>query len=186
MTGPSPWSKQQHNLPDWVEALSPPTATPSNMAPKELPHSKQKEELPLHKALTRSQQEAFSRDSWLVHKAKEECYPENCPHFNSENSCDLMDIFQNMIESAGLLGSEIYEIQDTWTGRCELEYANYTIKTLLKGPKFFHPMSPSESSKVMGLTNIHHPDALHLFIRVTHCLWCGKEGQNEGLIISHL
>ena len=50
-------------------------------------------------------------------------------------------------------------------GQCELEYANYTLKTLPKGLKFFHLVSPSESLKVMGLTNIHHPDALSPFQR---------------------
>ena len=38
----------------------------------------------------------------------------------------------------------------------------------------------------MGLTGIHHPDALCHFNRVTHCPWCGKEGQNEGTVINHL
>ena len=96
-----------------------------NVAPEEPPCSKQ-EETPFHKALSRSQQEAFSRDSQLLCKAWKEYYQENHLHFNSENSCNLIDIFQNMIESASLLGSEIYEIQETWTGRHELEYANYT------------------------------------------------------------
>ena len=107
-------------------------------------------------------------------------------HFNSENSCNLTDVFWNMIESAGLLGSEIYEIQDTWTGRHELEYANYALNSLPKGLKFFCPVSPSESLKVMGLTNIHHLDALCHFNGVTHCPWYEKEGQNEGTIINHL
>ena len=91
-----------------------------------------------------------------------------------------------MIESTSLLGSEIFEIQETWTGQHELEYANYALKTLPKGLKFFYPVSPSESPKVMGLTNIHHPDAFHHFNRVTHCLWCRKEGQNEGMIVNHV
>ena len=184
-TGPSPWSKWQHNLPDWVEALSPPVAT-SNVAPEEPPHSKWKEEMPLHKALTRSWQEAFSWDSQLVHKTREEYYQKNCPHFNSENSCDLTDVFWNMVELFSLLGSEIYEIQETWTGRHELEYANYSLKILPKGLKFFHPVSSSESLKVMGLTSIHLPDALHHFSRLTHCPWCGKEGQNKGMVVKHL
>ena len=91
-----------------------------------------------------------------------------------------------MIESASLLGSEIYEIQETWTGRHELEYANYALKILPKGLMFFCPVSPSESLKVIVLTSIHHPDALHCLNGVTHCLWCGKKGQNEGTIINHL
>ena len=61
-----------------------------------------------------------------------------------------MDVFWNMIESAGLLGSKIYEFQDTWTGRHELEYANYTLKTLPKGLEFFHPMSPLRVAKGHG------------------------------------
>ena len=36
-----------------------------------------------------------------------------------------MDVFWNMVESASLLGSKIYEIQENWTGRHELECANY-------------------------------------------------------------
>ena len=107
-------------------------------------------------------------------------------HFNSETSCNLTDIFLNMIESASLLGSKLYEIQETWTGQHELEYANYALKTLPKVLKFFHPVFPSESPKVMGFTSIHHPNALCCFNGVTHCLWCGKEGQNEGMVISHL
>ena len=98
----------------------------------------------------------------------------------------MVDVFQSMIKSTGLLHSEIYEIQETWTGQCKLEYTNYALKTLLKGLKFFCPVSPLESPKVMGLTSIHHPDALHCFNGVTHCLWCGKEGQNKENIANHL
>ena len=138
--------------------------------------------MPFHKALSRSCQEAFSRDSRLVQKAGEDYYQGNCLHFNSETSCDLMDIFWNMIESAGLIGSEIYKIQETWTGQHELEYANYTLKTVLKGLKFFCPVSPLESPKAMGLTGIHHPNALCHFNGVTHCPCCGKKWQNEGTV----
>ena len=33
---------------------------------------------------------------------------------------------------------------------------------------------------------IHDTDALCCFNGMTHCPWCGKEGQNEGTIINHL
>ena len=42
-----------------------------------------------------------------------------------------------MIETAGLLGSAIYEIQEEWTGWDELQHANYVLRTLPKGLKFF-------------------------------------------------
>ena len=98
----------------------------------------------------------------------------------------MAHIFQSMIKSTHLLSSEIYEIRETWTGWSKLQYANYTLRSLPKRLKFFCPVSPSESPKVMGLTSIHHPDTLHHFNGVTHCLWCGKEGQNEGIIVNHL
>ena len=98
----------------------------------------------------------------------------------------MADVFRSMIKSAGLLSSEIYEIQETWTGQSKLQHPNYTLWTLPKGLKFLCQVSPSESLKVMGLTAIHHPNTLHHFNRVAHCLWCGKELQYEGTIINHL
>ena len=98
----------------------------------------------------------------------------------------MTGVFQNMVESTSLLSSEVYKIRENWTGWQELQYANHALRTLPKGLKFFCPVSPTESPKVMGLTSIHHPNALHHFNGVTHCLWCGKEGQNEGTIINHL
>ena len=85
-----------------------------------------------------------------------------------------------MITSANLLGSQIYEIQGVWTGWEELQYANNALKTSPKGPWFFHPISPLELPKVMGLTGIHNPDALCLIVSMTFCPWCRKEGQKEG------
>ena len=111
-TGPLPWSIQQHHLPDQMGPSSPSEAT-SKVTPEEKSHSKQKEEMPLHKTLSRSCQEAFSKDSKLVQKAREDYFWGNQPHFNSENSCDLIDVFHNMIESMGLLGSKIFEIHET-------------------------------------------------------------------------
>ena len=121
-----------------------------------------------------------------MQKAREEYYWENCPHFNNENSCDMMVVFQNMVKSTGLLSLEIHKIREKWTGQRELQYANLALRTMPKGLKFFHPVSPSESPKVMSLTGVHHPDALHHFNGVTHCPWCGREGQNKGTIVNHL
>ena len=33
---------------------------------------------------------------------------------------------------------------------------------------------------------IYDQDALCHFSGITHCLWCGKEGQNEGTVVNHL
>ena len=140
----------------------------------------------LYKALTPSCLEAFNQDSSLVRETREEYFKRHCPNFSTENTCDLSEVFWCMIIAAELLGFSIYEIKETWTGPDELWQANYTPRTLPMGLKFFRAVSPSESLKVMGLMGIHDPDALHHFYWVTHCPWCGKEGQNEGTVVNHL
>ena len=81
-----------------------------------------------------------------------------------------------MITSAGLLGSEIYEIQEFWEGWSKLQYANDTLRALSKGLQFFHAVSPLESPKVMGLAGVHNSEALCHFNSMTFCPWCGKDG----------
>ena len=142
--------------------------------------------MPLHRALTRSHQEAFGWDSSLVMKMREEYFRSHCPNLNNENSCDFTDVFWCMTKTADLLGTAIYKIKEAWTGWDELQQANYALRTLLKGLKFFRAVSPSESPKVMGLMGIHDPDALCCFNGLTHFPWCGKEGQNESTVINHL
>ena len=110
----------------------------------------------------------------------------HCPNFSNENTHDLSDIIWHMVETADLLGFAIYEIKEAWTGQDELQQANYMLRTLQKGLKFFRVVSPLESPKVMGLMGIHDLDTLCHLNGVTHWPWCGKEGQNEGTIINHL
>ena len=117
---------------------------------------------------------------------REEYFKRHCPNFNTENTHGLSDVFWCMAKTAELLGSAIYEIKEVWAGLDELWQATYVLRTLLKGLKFLRVVPPLESPKVMGLTGIHDLDALHHFNRVTHCPWCGKEGQNEGTVINHL
>ena len=91
-----------------------------------------------------------------------------------------------MATNAELLGTSIHEIQASWMGPEKLKQANYTLRALPKGLKFLHVVPPSESPKVMGLIGIHGPDGLCHFSGITHCPWCGKEGQNEGTVVNHL
>ena len=103
-----------------------------------------------------------------------------------EGTHNLTEIFRQMAASAELLGTSIYEIQASWMGPDELKQANYALRSLPKGLKFLNVVPPSESPKVMGLVEIHHLDTLHCFSGITHCPWCGKEGQNEGTMVNHL
>ena len=102
--------------------------------------------------------------------------------FNQDRNCDLSGIFKKLAVSASLLGTNIHEIEASWTGLEELKQANYTLWYLPKGLKFLRVESP----KVMGLVGIHDPDALWDFASFTYCPWCGKGGQNKGMVVNHL
>ena len=65
-----------------------------------------------------------------------------------------------MIMSINFLDSEIYKIQEVWTGWEDLWYANDVSNSLPKSLQFLHPVSPSESPKLMYLKGTHHPDTL--------------------------
>ena len=107
-------------------------------------------------------------------------------NFNQDGNCDLSGIIKKLAMSAGLLGTDIYEIEASWTGLGELKQANYTLQSLPKGLKFLRVVPTSESPKVMGLEGIHDPDAHSHFAGFTYYPWCGKEGQNEGMVVNHL
>ena len=119
-------------------------------------------------------------------KARKEYFSKHSYNFPMEGTHDLLEVFRQMAKSAELLGTSIYKIQVLWTGPDELRQANYALRSLPKGLKFFCVVPPLESPKVMGLVGIHDPDALHCFNSVTHCPWCRKEGQNKGTVVNHL
>ena len=89
-------------------------------------------------------------------------------------------------QSAGLLGEAIHKIQLSWTGPEELKQDTYALQSLPKGLRFLRAVPTSESPKVMGLMGIHNPNALWHYAGYTYCPWCGKEGQNEGMVVNHL
>ena len=99
---------------------------------------------------------------------------------------DLSEVFRHITDTDGLLGLAIYEIQEVWKGPDKLQQASYALRSLLKGLKFLWVVPLSESPKVMGLVGIHTPDTIGHFNGMTHCPWCGKEGQNDGTVINHI
>ena len=101
-----------------------------------------------------------------------------------EGTHDHSEISRQMTASTELLGTSIYEMQVVWTGPDELRQATYALRSLPKDLKFLCVVPPSEFLKVMGLVGIHAPDTLHPFNGMTHCPWCGKEGQNEGTVVN--
>ena len=119
-------------------------------------------------------------------EARKEYFKRHSYNFTVEGTCSLLEVFRQMAESADLLGTAIYEIQEVWKGPDELWQANYALRSLPKGIKFLHVVPLPESPTVMGLVDIHNPDALCHYNGLTHCPWCGKEGQNEGTVVNHL
>ena len=119
-------------------------------------------------------------------EATKEYFKRHSYNFTTEGTCDLGEVFRHMAKSTKLLGSSIYKIQEVWKGPDKLQQANYALRSLPKGLNFLCAVPPSESPKVMGLVGIHDPDTLCHFNGLTHCLWCGKEGQNEGTVVNHL
>ena len=115
-------------------------------------------------------------------------------HFFSNHSCDwatngtndLSNVFRELAESTSLLGEAIYKIQLSWTGPEELKEANYALWSLPKRLRFLRAVPTMESPKVIGLMDIHDPNALQHYAGYTYCHWCGKEGQNEGTVVNHL
>ena len=137
-------------------------------------------------SLQPSHADVFSQDSSPMREARE-CYfathPWDWAHSNTD---DLSDIFRELAQGAGLLGESIHEIQLAWNGPEDLKHANYVLQSLTKGLKFLRVVSTKESPKIMGLKGIHNSNALWHFASYTYCLWCSKDGQNEGTVINHL
>ena len=119
-------------------------------------------------------------------EARKEYFSKHSYNFTMEGTHNISEVFKQIAESTELLGTSIYEIQALWTGPDKLRQANYALRSLPKGLMFLHALPPSESPKVMGLVEIHDLNALHHFNGMTHCPWCGKEGQNEGTVVNHL
>ena len=91
-----------------------------------------------------------------------------------------------MASSMNLLGTEVHEVQEEWSGWQELKATNKTAKASQRDVHFFRLVAPTESSKITGLEGTHLPKALWQHSGLSFCLWCGKEGQNEGMVVNHL
>ena len=119
-------------------------------------------------------------------EARKEYFKRHSYSFTAEATHNLLEVFRQMAESTNILGTAIHKIHVVTTGPDELWQATYALRFLPKGLKFLHVVPLSESPEVLGLVGIQNPDALCHFNGLTHCPWCGKEGQNEGTVVNHL
>ena len=109
------------------------------------------EEDPLAGHFGDSHHEAFCKDLDLVQCTRQTYFRTHLLTFHKEVTCELTDIFREMAEMVGLLGSEVHLVQDQWKGRKELCSANCTVRGSAKDLHYFRVVSPLESPKIMGL-----------------------------------
>ena len=173
---PSPRAKQQLS-PEWeAESEHPREPTPQRW----------REDNPLVGHLGDSCCEAFYKDSELVQCIRWTYFRTHALTFHKEDTYKLMEVFKELAEMAGLLGTEVYPVHDQWVGRKELCSAYHAVRGSAKDLHFFRTVASLESPKVIGLQGIHSPEALKQQAGLSFCPWCGKEGQNKGTIINHL
>ena len=106
------------------------------------------------------------------------------PDYDHKGSLDFSYTFKEMAISTGLMGSDVHEVQEAWTGQKDLWVTHYLAKSSPKDIHFFWVVPPYELLKIMGLRGIHSPEALRCWGGLAFCPWCGKEGQNEGMVLT--
>ena len=181
----SPWPKRQLPMPEPQGSTSIDETTSRVM--QEGPSSPKKHKTPNWFTMMKPRHaEAFLQDSSIVKDARTCFFSKHSYNFINDGTCNLSNVFKGLAKSASLLGEAIYEIQLSWTRPVELKQANYTLQSLPKGLRFLKVVPTSEPPNVMGLMGIHDPNALQCYTGYTYCPWCGKEGQNEGMVVNHL
>ena len=110
----------------------------------------------------------------------------HCPGYDHKGSQDLSHTFQEMATSVGLMDSEVHEVQELWTGCKTIWATDSMVKGSTKGIQIFQVVPPTKLPKIMRLNGIHSPKTLCRQTGLSFCLWCGKEGQNEGTVVNHL
>ena len=68
-----------------------------------------------------------------------------------------------------LLGSDIHEVQQVWTGQKDLQVAHCVAKSSPKDIHFFQVVPLTELPKIMGLKGIHSPKALRWQSGLSFC-----------------
>ena len=113
-------------------------------------HQRWKDRRPLAKLLKESCWEAFSKDSEIIKAARQAYHPSHKGMFTQEGSFDLTLVFQEMATSAGLLDSDVHEVQDEWTGQKDLWALYHVAKSSLKDICFFQLVPPSHVTQDHG------------------------------------
>ena len=122
----APMPKQSPRPKNWLPLPEPMGSMPMDGAtPKATqggPPSPKKWETPLwFQSLKPSCAGAFQRDSDIVIEARLHFFSKHSYNFTGYDTWDLSTVFKKLGISAGLLGTEIHEIQSSWTEPEELK-----------------------------------------------------------------
>ena len=81
--------------------------------------------------------EAFCKDSELVQQIRWTYFRTHALTFHKEDTYELTEVFKELAEMAGLLGTEVYPVHDQWVGRAELCSAYHVVRGSTKDLHFF-------------------------------------------------
>ena len=134
---PSPRAKQ-HQSPEWEAEAD----CPGEPAPQ-----RWREEDPLVEHLGDSHHDAFHRDLELVQCIRQTYFRTQLLTFHKEDTYELTDLFKELAEMAGLLGTKVYPIHDRWVGKKELCSTYHAVRGLAKDLHFFRTVLLSNHPK---------------------------------------
>ena len=177
---------QCHSFDQGVSTPRQEETTELDNTPEEPPHWKWKEERSVARSLKDNCWKAFSKESEHIRAARWDYYKIHHSNYEDKGSYELSSIFREMATSVYLMGSEVHEVQEVWTGQKDLRAIYWHDKNFPKNIHFFRVLPPTESPKIMGLRGVHSPKDLQWWCPVSFCLWCGKEGQSECMVVNHL
>ena len=140
MPAPPTTTKQWHCLSDQEETIPKPEEEESmglDVTPKKWPHYEQKKgRLPV-RPLRESCLEAFLKDSDLIWVMGWTYFKMHHPNYDHEGSQDFSHTFKEMATSASLIGSDVHEVQEVWTGWKDLWVIHHTVQSSSKDIHFF-------------------------------------------------
>ena len=189
MPAPPTRTKWQCCLFDWEATMLRPEeeeAAGLDITPKEWPHKGRKRGGPWWGSSRGAARKPLGKDSELVWVTRQVYFKMHCPNYDHEESHDFSHTFKEMATSAGLMGSDVHEVHEVWTDQKDLWFTHHMVKSFPKDIHFFWVVPPTKLPMIMGLKGIHSPKALRWHGGLSFCLWCGKEGQNEDMVVNQL
>ena len=130
--------------------------------------------------------EAFHRDLELVQCIRQTYFRTHALTFHKEDTYELMEVFKELADMAGLLGTEVYPVQDPWVGKRELCCTYYAVTGSAKDLPLFQDSGTPQIPQNNGSPRHTLPRGTEATGWPLILPWCRKEGQNKGTIVNHL